>query len=562
LTQPTTTTTTTTTTTGFRDTVAGDERLSRPGAGHGGNGNGQARHRLRGSRVPLVVVMIAGVLAAGLLRQTAVAYQDRLSARPMYRGQVQGASASALGSMNSFALALLLGGLRGPLAMILWSTSEAQKSDRNLEDFDTKVEWIRLLQPEFDTVHMFQIWNKAYNVSVQMADLRNRFAAILDALDYAADVDQQRPGNVNIMNAITQVYSNKLGTPHTEKVFYRRWVREQSFAPADYKPGQLQDRAARKAQGGWQRRRMDPKVDAKGYLLPEMITPKPGMERPADLPADSEWNNGAELQYLKQYEPFPYGVSTFALAYNYAKRAQVLMNVGKQMPLQLSDMVIDSRPGTELGQWTQDEWERGRQFEIQAAGLRAPPERIDLEMPTAGMPPDHKLGNPAEVAAAVYSYDTAVRVSREAVREFTHHISNPKFMDRALTYNSTIDDMNAIGLVCAADRDYLKAMVAKTPEEREPLLRAAADNYQKAAGAFQLVLLRYYVDEDVVAATYPQGINRATIMNVPRAEQDQTLAKVRKMYREQDRERRSDDYLEYVTYIDRATTRLGLLLRR
>ena len=39
--------------------------------------------------------------------------------------------------MNSFALALLLGGLRGPLVMFLWTSSETQKTERNLEDFDT-----------------------------------------------------------------------------------------------------------------------------------------------------------------------------------------------------------------------------------------------------------------------------------------------------------------------------------------------------------------------------------------------------------------------------------------
>jgi energy-coupling factor transporter ATP-binding protein EcfA2 len=64
---------------------------------------------------------------------------------------------------------VVLGGLRGPLVMILWTSSEGQKAERELEDFDTKVEWIRLLQPEFDSVHIFQVWNKAYNISVQMA---------------------------------------------------------------------------------------------------------------------------------------------------------------------------------------------------------------------------------------------------------------------------------------------------------------------------------------------------------------------------------------------------------
>jgi hypothetical protein len=115
---------------------------------------------------------------------------------------------------------------------------------------------------------MFQIWNKAYNISVQMASLPNRYAAILDALKYAADVDRERPGNVNIMNAIAQVYSNKLGTVHSEKAYYRRMVREQSFVPRDWQ-GPTDPRTADKSgQAGWQRRRMEPKLDLAGNLLP------------------------------------------------------------------------------------------------------------------------------------------------------------------------------------------------------------------------------------------------------------------------------------------------------
>ena len=67
--------------------------------------------------------------------------------------------------MPSFATALLLGGLRGPLVMFLWPNSETSKREHHLEDVDTEIEWIRLLQPEFDTVHLFQIWNKAYATS-------------------------------------------------------------------------------------------------------------------------------------------------------------------------------------------------------------------------------------------------------------------------------------------------------------------------------------------------------------------------------------------------------------
>jgi hypothetical protein len=135
-------------------------------------------------------------------------------------------------------------------------------------------------------------------------------------------------------------------------------------------------------------------------------------------------------------------------------------------------------------------------------------------------------------------------------------------MDRAATYNSRIDDMKAIGLDCAADRDYLKAMLAKTPEEREALLRAAADEYQKAIGVFQLIVLRYYVDEDVFSVAYPKGVTPATVMNLSRAEQDQAMARVRQMSQERPPTQNAEEYAEYIAYLDRATTRLGMLMRK
>ena len=153
---------------------------------------------MKSARATIVAILIISLLAAGATRQ----WTDNLRARAGGGDAALAGSGSSLSSMNSYALALLLGGLRGPLVMFLWPSSENQKTENNLESLDTKIEWIRLLQAEFDTVHIFQIWNKAYNISVQMASLSNKYATILDALDYAAEVDKSRPDNINIMNAI------------------------------------------------------------------------------------------------------------------------------------------------------------------------------------------------------------------------------------------------------------------------------------------------------------------------------------------------------------------------
>ena len=160
----------------------------------------------RASRIGIGLVMMVAIALAGVARNWAMAL--RTGPNEVISGD---AGQSSLANMNSFSLALLLGGLRGPLVMFLWTSSENLKNEKNLEDFDTYVEWIRLLQPEFDTVHIFQVWNKAYNISVQMASLPNKYSTILDALDYAHRVEAERPNNISMLYQIGSIYGDKLG---------------------------------------------------------------------------------------------------------------------------------------------------------------------------------------------------------------------------------------------------------------------------------------------------------------------------------------------------------------
>ena len=60
----------------------------------------------------------------------------------------------------------------------------------------------------------------------------NKYRTILDALDYGHSVDAERPGNINILTAIGQVYFDKLGNS-AEKAYYRERIREESMARKD-----------------------------------------------------------------------------------------------------------------------------------------------------------------------------------------------------------------------------------------------------------------------------------------------------------------------------------------
>src|SRR5205814_1882160 len=121
---------------------------------------------------------------------------------------------------------------------------------------------------------------------------------------------------------------------------------------------------------GWRRTDEDVILDDDGNILPAYLTIT--NPRPANLNPSAEWNDGSELQYLKKYQPFPYGVSTLALGYNYYKRAQVLVTEMKQKHAQLSDETIGSRPPFALKTWSEEEWSRGRQAELDVFGKALP----------------------------------------------------------------------------------------------------------------------------------------------------------------------------------------------
>ncbi len=137
---------------------------------------------------------------------------------------------SELGKLDSFALGLLLGGLRGPLVMALWSGIDQQRTARELEDIDTKIELIRLLQPQFDSVHVEQIHNKAYNLSAERANAAGRYAAILDGIEYARRVNAERPGDIDIETQIGEVFRAKLGAGGEDRGYFSRRVHQETQA--------------------------------------------------------------------------------------------------------------------------------------------------------------------------------------------------------------------------------------------------------------------------------------------------------------------------------------------
>ena len=565
---------------------------------YGGAGHAPPR-RPRRSGITLTV-LVALILSA-VLQQVAFSYRTRAINRNRPESNP---AASRVANLDSFSLALLLGGLRGPLVMFLWTQSETQKSEKDLESFDTQVELIRLLQPEFASVHLFQIWNKAYNISVQMASLANKYASILDAIEYGRRTDEMNPNDINIINAIGGLYAEKLGNS-AEKEYYRKRVRTETlpvykvefpaaraeeFKRAVKAAGLDESRVRLTASGDRataileklggdrvlaaftgpdvtrtavprqslrpktqsnRRYEMDTLLDEKGNILPQYLAAT------TPLPAGTPGNNGAELQYLEQFQPFPQGLSPIALGYNYYKRSQTLARVNRQRHIQLSDTVVDNQPGLSLRTWSDEEWDRGRRFEQRGLAL-AGTDRLPRELRTAKAAPDAKAADRAAIDDAIFSYERASRTAGAAVPEFVAHVQ--RFPTSLQNYGSHTDNARAVQHLTAADAAYLRAVVAESADARKAALDKAREEYIQARRWFEILVLRYYVLEPDGSAL---GYARDKLADLPPAQvhelMDKFMNRVRTVHKGVENLPNASDIQEYAENLQRIEERLGLI---
>jgi len=503
----------------------------------------------RRGRGVIVATMLVSLVGSGLASHLA----RETKAKQTNGGG--GQSGESLNRLDSYALALLLGGLRGPLVMALWTSSEAQKGDRQLKDFDTKVELIRLLQPEFDSVHIYQIWNKAYNISVQVASLANKYITVIDAIRYAEQIDAERPDNINLLNELGRIYFDKLGNS-SEKDYYRKRVREDSkFRNQTTQPS---------AQSiTYRANRLDSVLDADGNVLPELLAEKANRKGRIVPNADSLFEklagqySGAKLQGLENLGPFPYGLSTFGYSLAYYKRAQLLLAEG-QRHTQLSELVIDSRPALTLKNWAEEEFERSRRIEASLFGRTLPEERINFEGASADLPLTTVPNDAAKVEELLFSLRQTWRLNDAAAVEYNEHLT--RFPQNANTFQQHLDGIRAISYLVKGDEAYLSALV-RPAGERASLLAKARENYVLAAGENARIILRYYVEEEAVRTQLPQIVSRAEVGKISDEQAIGAYTRIATGLNASTilEDQYAEERAEYVNYFDRAAQRIALI---
>jgi hypothetical protein len=303
---------------------------------------------------------------------------------------------------------------------------------------------------------------------------------------------------------------------------------------------------------GRRRTEMDTMLDDKGYILPQYL--KATHPVPSGHPA----NNGAELQYLEPFQPFPYGISALALGYNYHKQAQILQRYGNQKHLQLSESVIDNQPALALRMWAEEEWDRGRKLEER--GLAATPgqEKAGREMKTAAEPPDAKIVDRPSVDEAIFSYLRGAQAAKAGQPEITEHID--RFPKTIQNYEMQRDLLVAMEHFLRADGLYLQAVAAPSGAERQKVLAQSKSEYEQAWRWYAIQILKYYVDEpDAAALKYALSTVQEKPLGELRTLHEQLLKRLDKTYKGMANSPHATDIQEYEEDLHRIDKRLEMI---
>jgi hypothetical protein len=123
-----------------------------------------------------------------------------------------------------------------------------------------------------------------------------------------------------------------------------------------------------------------------------------------------------------------------------------------------------------------------------------------------------------------------------------------------------MDHVRAVGAASLGDAKYLRAMIAKSPDDRRKLLDEARAAYTDAARYFALNLLKYYTEPaDAQAAGYARETVDQQSTDAILALVDKTNALLKDKYAKLNTQIPSDqDRYEFLAGLERARARIAL----
>jgi hypothetical protein len=129
-------------------------------------------------------------------------------------------------------------GLRGVAVNLLWGKANHYKKVEDWDNLSATLSQLANLQPNFITFWKFQAWNLSYNVSVEFDDYHDRYAKVIEGINFLTRGERYNIGNAQLLWDLGWFIGQKIGRAD-EHVQYRRLFKaDDDFHPADRTPDQ------------------------------------------------------------------------------------------------------------------------------------------------------------------------------------------------------------------------------------------------------------------------------------------------------------------------------------
>ena len=127
----------------------------------------------------------------------------------------------------SMSLATL--GMRGVAANLLWSQAIKYKKTENWDGLKATLNQITKLQPNFESVWVFQAWNLSYNVSVEFDDYRHRYHWIKKGIRYLIDGTRFNRMMPSLLHEVGWFFQHKIGRADEQRQYRELFRNDDDF---------------------------------------------------------------------------------------------------------------------------------------------------------------------------------------------------------------------------------------------------------------------------------------------------------------------------------------------
>jgi hypothetical protein len=133
--------------------------------------------------------------------------------------------------LGGAAIQLLLTGSRGLAVSALWLNAIDKQKKHEWNELDISVNSITKMQPHFTAPWLFQSWNLAYNVSVEMDRLNDMYFYIARGISVLAEGENVNRNNPDLRYNVGFYYQNKFGV--SDRVTTLRCLYQLSCIPEE-----------------------------------------------------------------------------------------------------------------------------------------------------------------------------------------------------------------------------------------------------------------------------------------------------------------------------------------